>query len=240
VISQQQFDSLGPVPLNGTFLQTNTGGVYRIAGGAPMAVADPALVGSIVPVHVDQWNLDNVGNPLSHLNVVPSNGTFVTTTTGLSYRIAGGALFSVTSWSLFGGVQAAVTIDAWDVANIFNPLARLAYSPAGGTVVEGLPSGAYWVFASGSRRLTPPAAGAVGVEDRSLGVYPAVPCRVPGLKRLTLPQVKRALLASDCHLGKVHRHVARRRRRHVLRVIKQVPRARTLHAAYYTVGVTLG
>jgi hypothetical protein len=240
VISQQQFDSLDPVPLNGTFLQTNTGGVYRVAGGAPMAVTNPAAFGSIAPVHVDQWNLDNVGNPLSRLNLVPSNGTFVSTTSGLTYRIAGGALFTVTNWSLFGGVQPYVTIDAWDTANIFSPLARLAYSPVSGTVVEGLPSGAYWAFASGMRRLVSPIAGAVRVEDRSLGVYPAVPCQVPSLKHLTLPQVKRALLASDCHLGKVHRHVAKHRRRHVLRVIKQVPPARTQHVAYYTVGITLG
>jgi hypothetical protein len=205
-----------------------------------MNVSDPALFGSIAPVHVDQWNLDNVGNPLSHLNPIPSNGTFLNTTSGVTARIAGGALFTVTNWSLFGGVQPYVTIDPWDVANIFSPLARLAYSPAGGTVVEGLPSGAYWVFASGLRRLTPPTAGAVGVEDRSLGVYPGVPCQVPTLKHLTLPQVKRALLAADCHLGKVHRHLARHRRRHVLRVIKQVPRAQTQHVAYYTVGVTLG
>jgi hypothetical protein len=90
VISQQQYVSMNPVPANGTFLETNTGGVYRVAGGAPMAVTDPTPFGAIAPVHVDQWNLDNVGNPLSHLNLVPSNGTFVSTTSGLTYRIAGG------------------------------------------------------------------------------------------------------------------------------------------------------
>jgi hypothetical protein len=238
VITQQQFDSLNAVPANSTFMETNTGAVYRVAGGAPLYVADPALFGLIQPIQVDQWNLDNVGNPLSHLSPVPSNGTFLTTSTG-TYRVAGGALFTVTTWAPFGGVQAAVTIDPWDVLNISDPLSHLSSSPADGTVVQGLPSGAYWVFAFGMRRLTSPTATAVRVEDRSLASYPGVPCQVPRLTHLTLPQVKTALLNADCHLGKVHRHLVKRRR-HVLRVIKQIPRARTTHVAYYTVGITLG
>lgn len=239
VITPQQFAALNPVPANGTFLQTASGTVYRVAGGAPMYVTNPALFGAIAPVRVDQWNIDNVGNPLSHLNAVPANGTFLTTTTGLTYRVAGGALFGVSRWSIFGGVQRAVLIDSWDVGNIFNPLARLTFKPFNGTVVEGLPSKAFWVFKAGKRRLTSNGAGAVGVDDRSLRGYPGVPCRVPRLTHMTLTQVKRALLKADCHLGKVHRHPVTRRR-HVLRVIKQVPKARTKHTAFYTVGVTLG
>jgi len=239
VITQQQYDALNPVPVNATFIETNTGATYRIAGGAPMYVSDPTPFGPIQPLHVDEWNIDNITNPLSHLYAAPSNGTFVTTTTGVTSRIAGGAMFSVTRWSVFGGVQPSVTIDAWDAANIFNPAAHLAYAPATGTVVEGLPSGAYWQFTAGLRRLTSPTPGSVPVDDRSLTPFPGVPCRVPRLTHLTLPQVKLALLAADCHLGKVHVHRTTRRR-HVLRVIRQVPRARTKHVAYYTVGITLG
>lgn len=239
VITPQQFAALNPVPANGTFLQTASGTVYRVAGGAPMYVTNPALFGAIAPILVDQWDIDNVGNPLSHLNAVPANGTFLTTTTHLTYRVAGGALFGVGRWSIFGGVQPAVLIDSWDVGNIFNPLARLTSKPFNGTVVEGLPSRAFWTFKSGTRRLTGNGAGAVAVDDRSLRGYPGVPCRVPRLTHMTLKQVKRALLRADCHLGKVHRRPVTRRR-HVLRVTKQVPRARTKHTAYYTVGVTLG
>jgi hypothetical protein len=239
VITQQQFDSLNTVPSNGTLVRTNTGAVYRIAGGAPLYVSSTTVFGPIQPVLVDQWNIDNAGNPQSHLNAVPSNGTFVTTTTGLTYRIAGGAPFSVTRWSVFGGVQPSVTIDPWDVGNIANPLAHLATTPAVGTVVEGLPSRAYWWFAYGLRKLTSPSGAAVRVDDRSLAPFPGVPCWVPRLSHLTLPQVKSALQGADCRLGKVHRHRLTRRR-HVLRVVKQVPRPQTKHAAYYTVGVTIG
>jgi hypothetical protein len=108
-----------------------------------------------------------------------------------------------------------------------------------GTLVEGLPSAAYWRFGPKNRYLVTATSGAVRVDDRGLAPFSAIPCRVPGLTHLTLTQVKAALLKADCHLGKVHQHLVSRRR-HTLRVIKQVPAARTKHAAYYTVGITVG
>jgi beta-lactam-binding protein with PASTA domain len=79
----------------------------------------------------------------------------------------------------------------------------------------------------------------VRVDDHGLSPFSAIPCRVPNLVHRTLTQVKAALLKADCHLGKVHKHLVTRRR-HTLRVTKQVPKARTKHTAYYTVGITLG
>ena len=240
VITQQQFDALGPVPANGALFQTNTGAVYLVAGGAPMYVSSISVFpGAPPPLLVDEWNVDNAGIPGSHLTRLPANGTFLTTTIGQSYRVAGGAPIGIVNWSAFHGVQPSVTIDSWDIANIFNPLAHLVYRPAVGTAVQGLPSGAYWRFGPKNRYLIPPTAGAVRVDDRGLGPFSAIPCRVPSLARKTLAQVKTALIKADCHLGKVHKHLVTRRR-HVLRVIKQVPNARTKHVAYYTVGVTIG
>jgi hypothetical protein len=239
VITQQQFDALNPVPANGTFLQTEAGSVYRVAGGAPMYVSDPTAFGAISPVLVDQWDIANVGNPSSHLNALPANGTFITTLTGLNYRIAGGAPIAVTSWAVFGGAQPSVTVDPWDLANVWDPLARLVYRPAVGTTVEGLPSGAYWRFGPKNRYLVTATAGAVRVDDRGLKPFSAIPCRVPNLAHETLTEVKAALLKADCHLGKVHDRPVTRKR-HTLRVIRQLPAARTRKAAYYTVGVTLG
>jgi hypothetical protein len=214
--------------------------VYVVAGGAPLYVTSTSVFNPPpVPFLVDQWNVDNAGNPLSHLNAYPASGTFLTTTAGLSYRIAGGAPIAITNWSIYGGVQSSVAIDAWDIANIPNPLARMVYRPNVGTMVEGLPSGAYWEFGPKNRYLIPPHPGVVRVDDRGLAPFSAIPCRVPNLAHQTLTQVKAALLKADCHLGKVHKHLVSRRR-HTLRVTKQVPKARTKHVAYYTVGITLG
>jgi hypothetical protein len=239
VITQQQYDSLNPVPANGTFLTTSTGAVYRVAGGAPMYISDPAAFGAIAPILVDQWDIDNVGNPLSHLNTVPANGTFLTTTTGLNYRVAGGAPIGITTWTVFGGAQPSVTIDPWDLANIFNPLARLLYRPAVGTTIEGLPSGAYWRFGPKNRYLVTATPGAVRVDDRGLKPFSAIPCRVPWMFQNTLARVKAVLLKADCHLGKVHIRPLTRRR-HILHLIRQIPAPHVRKPAYYTVGITLG
>jgi Domain of unknown function (DUF1906) len=240
VITPQQFAALNPVPSDGTLVETNTGALYLIAGGAPMLVTNLAQFGNPQPFLVDAWDIANAGNPASHLNAVPSNGTFLTTTTGMTYRVAGGAPIAVTTWSVFGGAKPAVTIDPWDIANIWNAAAHLVYRPAVGTVVEGLPSGAYWEFGPKNRYLVAPnPAAAVRVDDHGLTPYSAIPCRVPGLGHKTLAQVKASLLKADCHLGKV-RDRPQTRRRHTLRVIKQSPKARAKRVAYYTVGVTLG
>ncbi|MGP0033565.1 MAG: DUF1906 domain-containing protein [Solirubrobacteraceae bacterium] len=239
VITQQQFDSLNPVPADGTFLETDTGAVYRVAGGAPMYISDPAAFGSITPVEIDEWDIANVGNPSSHLNPVPANGTFITTTTGSNYRIAGGAPIGITTWSVFGGAQPSVMIDPWDLANVWNPLARLVYRPAINTVVEGLPSGAYWRFGPKNRYLVAPTPGAVRVDDRGLRMFSATVCRVPNLAYQTLTQVKAALLKADCLLGKVRDRPVTRRR-HTPRVTKQSVAPSVRKTGGYLIGVTLG
>jgi Domain of unknown function (DUF1906) len=238
-ITQQQFDSLSGVPSNNTLIETMTGQTYEIAGGAPLYIDDPAMFPNIHPLLVDQWDLDNIGNPWSHLNAVPASGTFVVTADGRTYRIAGGAPIAVTAWSVFGGVQSSVTIDPWDIANIHNPLAHLNYRPTVGTVVEGLPSGAYWEFGPKHRYLVAASADPVRVDDIGLIPFSAIPCRVPNLAHMTLAQVETALVTADCHLGKVHDRPLIRRR-HTLRVIKQLPGPHARKKAYYTVGITLG
>ena len=239
VITPQQFAALNPVPSDGTLVETNTGALYLIAGGAPMFVSSLAQFGNPPASLIDAWNIANAGNPTSHLNATPSNGTFLTTTTGLTYRVVGGAPIAVTTWSVFGGAKPAVTIDPYDVANIWNPAVHLVYRPSVGSIVEGLPSKAYWEFGPKNRYLIAPNPDAVRVDDHGLVPYSAIPCRVPGLGHMTIAQVKAELLKADCHLGKV-RDKPLTRRRHTLRVIKQSPKARTKKVAYYTVGVTLG
>ena len=169
---------------------------------------------------------------------VPSSGTFLMSSTGIPYRVAGGAPVQVTDWGLFGGVQPYVTIDQWDIANPGNPAAHLYAVPATGTVVKGLPSGTYWTFSGGKRKLGGPHAQAVTVDDAGLAVFPAVPCVVPRLRHLTLSAVKKSLAKTDCRLGKVHRPHHRRRGR-TLHVVWQIPRVRSSHPPGWRVGIRL-
>jgi hypothetical protein len=234
----------GPIP-NGTFVEvTGTPAVYRIVGGAPLYVSSWTGYGSVQPVKlITQQQFDS-------LLPYPANGTFMTTTAGFSYRVAGGAPLEISNWSIFGGPQLSVTIDAWDLLNVSNPLARLRPTPANGTLVEGLPSGSYWSFSGGIRTSTLPTPAATQVDDQALAAFPigsggtplprttVVKCVVPRLKHLTLPRARGALRRSNCRVGKVRRprHWPRR---HVLRVFGQSATAHSKHRIRYAVNLWL-
>lgn len=76
-VGPQQFAALDAVPVDGTFLETTTGALSRVAGGYPFAIADPSLFPSAAPVQIDPWDLANLGNPLAHLSSTPADGTVV-------------------------------------------------------------------------------------------------------------------------------------------------------------------
>jgi hypothetical protein len=77
-LSAAQFAQLRAYPADGTFVQTTTELNYRFAGGAPFAVSSWSVFGGIQPyVVVDQWNIQNAGNPLSHVAVTPADRTVV-------------------------------------------------------------------------------------------------------------------------------------------------------------------
>jgi hypothetical protein len=156
--------SVGTAPLpDGTFV-SYAGKTYRLAGGAPLYVHSWAPFGGSQPtiaLTATQWK---------SLAAVPANGTFIKATgTGKVYRIAGGAPVYVPTWTPFGGTQAVVVIDRWDILNITNPAAHITAVPATGTIVEGLPSGRYWLFSAGWRAQTAASTTAVGVADGGLG-----------------------------------------------------------------------
>jgi Domain of unknown function (DUF1906) len=229
---------------DGTVIQDKSSlSLYRIAGGAPLfvsdlnAIGDPPTTSGVTP------------QQLASLPAVPADGTFLVTSTGGIFRVAGGAPLVVTSWSLFGGTKPSVLIDVWDIDNVGNPASHLRKAPANGTIVKGLPSGAYWGFSGGGRYPTGASARAIPVDDAGLLTFPQVAppsgggglpgsCVAPGLRHKTLSQVKRALSRAHCRLGRVRRprHVSRR---HTLRVVSQNPRAKTTHAPGAHVGVTL-
>jgi hypothetical protein len=99
-LSAEQFAQLRPYPANGTFVQTTTELNYRFAGGAPFAVSSWSVFGAIQPyVVVDEWNLENAGDPLSHVGVTPVDGTVVQ------------GLPSKSDWVFCSGQRAPVAAD---------------------------------------------------------------------------------------------------------------------------------
>jgi hypothetical protein len=229
---------------DGTVIQDNSSqSLYLIAGGAPLFVSDLNAIGG------PQTAKRVTPQQLASLPAVPADGTFLVTSTGGIFRVAGGAPLVVTSWSVFGGTKPSVLIDVWDIDNVGNPASHLRKAPADGTIVKGLPSGAYWGFSGGGRYPTGATARAIPVDDAGLITYARVPppsgggglpgsCVVPGLRHKTLSQAKRSLSRAHCRLGRVRRphHVSRG---HTLRVISQNPRAKTTHSPGAHVGVTL-
>jgi len=237
-----QWRQLRALPTDGTLLRTGAAGaVFEIVGGAPLFVQNLTALGSTrTPVVIDPWDVTNLANPLSHLRTVPVNGTFITAAqTGRTYRVAGDAPFPINSWAGFGGVQSSEIVDVWDVLHPANPLSRLRARPINGARVEAAVAGTYWLFQSGYRLATPPAVGAVAIDDTGLAAFRlAPPCRVPRLAHLTLAQARTALANAFCGLGSVH-HPVVIARRHVLRVVRQSVSAGTRHATGYRVTLTL-
>ncbi len=227
-----------PLIPDGTFVQiSGEHAVSRIAGGSPLKVSSWSVFGGPQPLTV-------IARSVFHeLNPVPTDGTFLTTPAGNIYRVAGGAALPVSGWSVFGGPQASVTIDPWDLANTANAAAHLRTRPATGTIVEGLPSKTYWHFVSSGRYKVSPTGAAVPVDDQALRAYHVVPaprpgCTVPQLHRMTLAQAKRALSRAHCRLGTVHRPV-QVSSAHVLRVHSQSSHPHARHSYGFKVRVTL-
>jgi cell wall-associated NlpC family hydrolase len=189
-------------PADGTFVATSGDGrVYEIAGGAPLYVSNWSAVGGPkAAVGIDQWDVNNTGDTHAHLRQYPADGTFINTSTGRVYRIAGGAPFYISTWSIFGGVQHYVNIDQWDISSTSDPHAHLRASPLDGTVVKGLPSNQYWSFSSGLRSPTVETVQAIAVDDAGLAAFQIEP--VP------------PTTSSPHHRKHRHRHPRRHRHRH--------------------------
>jgi cell wall-associated NlpC family hydrolase len=162
-------DHLNAVPSDGTLIRaTNGGTVWVVAGGAPLEASSCAAIGSCSGyVNIDPYAVGH----LDHLNALPADGTFIRTSSGGVYRVAGGAPFAVGSWNPFGGAQPYVAIDQWDIANLGNPAINLSARPADGTLVEGLPSDTYWSFEGGLRTQVPANPAATGVDDVGLAAF---------------------------------------------------------------------
>jgi hypothetical protein len=181
-ISQSAIDSAGAggvwnhlrtYPADGTFVAGSAGFVYRVAGGAPIYVSTwDAVGGPQAATTIDQAAVENAGagDVWNHLRLYPADGTFVYIGTGAAYRVAGGAALWLSTWEVFGGVQPSVLIDkaAIDNAGGAVPWNHLAPRPRDGTVLQGLPSGSYWLVSGGCVQLTSASADAVSVNDATV------------------------------------------------------------------------
>ena len=166
-------------PADGSLISsTATGMVYEIAGGAPLYVSNWNAIGGARPsVGVDQAAIDNAdgGTPWNHLHRYPADGTFVNSSTGHVYRVAGGALFGLSNWAVLGGIQHYTTIDQWDVDHVGAVASHLRTYPLDGTIVRGRPSGQLWGFAQGLRHRTASGSPSTDVDDAGVAAYSEAP-----------------------------------------------------------------
>jgi hypothetical protein len=178
-VSTATWDSLAAYPSDGTTLTTPSGYVYKVAGGAPIYLSS-CDVNCGSPVDVNQASVDsnapNPSNGVDHLNVVPADGTTLTTENGYVYKVAGGAALLLSDCDPGCGTPVDVnqgSIDS-DAPNPSNGVNHLLTTPSDGTLVEGLPSGNYWEFIGGTVQSVA-ASSAVQVDDSSISSYPVGP-----------------------------------------------------------------
>jgi hypothetical protein len=170
------YQHLRPDPADGTLISNvDTGRAYVVAGGAPewISAADASKIPGWGRQAVTALSGYEFGS-YQHLRSYPLDGTFLVTTSGKIYRVAGRAPFAISSWSVYRGIQPHVTIDQWDIDNAGAPGIGLRSAPVDGTVVEGLPSRSYWSFSGGYRSPSALSPSAVQVDDLGLAAYPQV------------------------------------------------------------------
>ncbi len=101
-----------------------------------------------------------------------ASGTFVRIADGpkegLIARAAGGALLGLTSCAPLEECPGQVNV----AENAFTYYTAEHPQPANGTLVEGVPSGTYWLFTNGEREPASAGAGAVAIDDGGLAFYP--------------------------------------------------------------------
>jgi hypothetical protein len=164
-------------PLDGTAVYEASGSLrgsgYVFAGGAPLSVANWNNVGSPQITGVDPAALDHYAatGAYSHVAPVPTNGSFLRTKAGSTYRVAGGYAFPIASCSAIGGCPSPTLVDAWAIAHP-GTSTHLSATPSNGTEVLAEPSGSYWTFHNGDRSTATASAAAVQVDDTSISSFP--------------------------------------------------------------------
>ncbi len=147
-----RYSHLRVYPADGTFVVAGAT-TYRIAGGAPVYVANFATLGKgygrtyIDPAAVSRAS---TGGPFSHLRIYPADGTFVVAGS-TTYRIAGGAPLYVPDFSSLGAGYGRTYIDPVAVsrAGTGGQFNHLRFYPADHTFLAGKPGGAVYQVLGG-------------------------------------------------------------------------------------------
>ncbi len=150
------FNHLRAYPADGTFIRgTRNGAAFRVAGGAPIYVSSWAVYGGEQStLAIDSAAIDNAGaaGRWKHLRALPIEGTFIRSTDGAVYRVAGGAPIRVSTWNPFGGRKPTTIVDPAAVSRagsggVWNHLRAV---PADGTFVRGGGDGTVFRVAGGA------------------------------------------------------------------------------------------
>jgi len=140
MVNQSVINSYGGFPKDGTFIAgvEPGGGVYRMAGGAPLRLnnwgAVPGCCNNVIMLN--QGSIDS----FNHMRSVPLDGTFIggVEPGGGVYRIAGAAPIRLTNWGAVPGCcNNVIIVNQWTI----DSLQRMAPVPADGTFIGGVESG---------------------------------------------------------------------------------------------------
>ena len=163
---------LNSVPADGTLLDASGGGVFVVAGGAPLYVSSYAAIGGQRGgVAIDEWDIQNTANPAAHLRSVPADGTLLAASGGGVFEVVGGAPLFVSAWAAIGGMRPYVVVDEWDIDNIANPAAHLNPVPNDGTQINAGTT-AYVVAGGSPLRIATCVVGSTNFCSRSTAVDP--------------------------------------------------------------------
>jgi len=122
-----------------TFVRTPDQKIYRIAGGAPLYIADCSPLGGCSP-------LQDVSN-LGAYAAVPADGTFLQAAeSGHIYRVAGGAPLYIGDCGQLSGCSGYVTVNQYTIDN----LDHLRRVPSDATFVRAVESGDIYRIAGGA------------------------------------------------------------------------------------------
>ncbi len=144
-VDQATINSLGRVPVDGTFLgAADSGRTYEVAGGAPLYVTTCAPLNNCAGrIDVNQGTIDQ----LDHLNAHPANGTILgAADSGHTYVVAGGAPLYVTTCAPLNNCAGRVNVTQGTIDQLDHLNAR----PTDGTFLGAADSGRTYVVAGGA------------------------------------------------------------------------------------------